>query len=121
MNVNPLDWHLTPVDPDLDFDPKHNQEVIDDVIKAGEIMAARKQKEAQDGARERASAISKYVKSVVDGKTNSGVNKFFGQQELARLRGTEILNRLTYSDLGEQMKQKLLNIKAQPISEYRYA
>ena len=105
--VNQLDWNLTPIDPDPDFDPLHNQKVIDEVLRAGELMAARKQREAEEGAKERTSAISRYVKSIAEGTTKSGVDKFFGTQELTRLRGKEILDRLSFSDLGEKMKRKL--------------
>lgn len=111
MKVDQLDWNLTPVNPDPDFSPENNKRVIEDVIQKGEIMAKRKQKEAEDGIRERNDAIASYLKDTVEGKTKSNVEKYFGSQELARLRGKEILNKLKYSDLGTKMKSKLLEIK----------
>ena len=108
--VDPIDWSLTPVNPDPNFSPEHNRQVIDNVIRNTALMAKRKEREAQDGTRERVSAITTYLKSLTSGKIKSDVVRYFGKQEMTRLRGTEILNRLKYTELGEDMKNKLKSI-----------
>lgn len=113
MNLNkvdPIDWGLTPIEPDPNFSPEHNRQVIDGVIRNSALMAKRKERESQEGTKERVSAITTYLKSLAYGKTQSDVVKYFGKQEIARLRGTEILNRLKYTDLGEKLKDKLKSI-----------
>ena len=108
--VNPIDWSLTPVNPDPNFNPEHNRRVIDEVVRKNQLNAKRKERESQEGTKERVSAITTYLKSLASGKTRSDVMRYFGKQEIARLRGTEILNRLKYTDLGEDMKNKLKSI-----------
>ncbi|MEK9207285.1 MAG: hypothetical protein AAB922_02305 [Patescibacteria group bacterium] len=108
--VNPIDWSLTPVDPDPNFDPEHNRRVIDEVVRKNRLVAKRKERESQEGTKERVNAITTYLKSLSSGRTKSDVVRYFGKQEIARLRGTEILNRLKYTDLGEEMKNKLKSI-----------
>ena len=102
MQISQDDWHLVPVDPDPDFDPAHNQRVVDETIRAGELMRTRKQYEFEQQVKERSSAIAKYLKTVGDGKTSSTISQYFGKQELARFRGKEIMDKLIYSDLGSE-------------------
>ena len=122
LKVDQSDWSFVPVEPNPDFDPKHNQEVIDSVIKANERLASRKERESEDGIKERSEILARYFKSVASGKTTSKLDKYLGEHELARLRGEQIIKKLRFSDLGEQLKQKLVKSakSAKLKSQYGY-
>lgn len=109
MKQVPLDkanWAYAPTEPDPDFDPIHNQRVIDETIRENDLMASRKSHEYREKVRERAEAVAKYIKGIDDGKTNASVLEYFGRQELSRLRGEELLDEVR-GKLGEELKKKL--------------
>lgn len=92
--ISPKDYHLVPVNPDPDFSPKHNQEVIDYTIRRSEEQWRKKQRDFNEKVKERASAIATYAESLKMGRTNSDVKKFFGPMELAYLKGYELMDKL---------------------------
>lgn len=92
--VDKADWGHVPVDPDPGFSAEHNQKVIDDTIRKADAMRKRKQKEFDEQARERTSALAQYLKDLDSGKTSSNAEKYFGRHHLAKLRGREILKEL---------------------------
>ena len=94
MKINPVDYHMVPVDPDADFDPKHNQEVIDWTIKQAEEEHRKRQREFGDKVKERAEAMSTYFESLKMGNAKSDVKQYFGEQHLAYLKGYEMIDKL---------------------------
>lgn len=94
MKIHPKDEKYVPVDADPDFDPEHNRRVIQSVIDDNERIARRKRRENEQGIRERANAVARYLKSLDMGKGESNLVKYFGKRELARLRGEDVLSRL---------------------------
>jgi hypothetical protein len=92
--VNPADYHMVPVDADPDFDPKHNQEVIDYTIKKSEELQRKKQREFGDKVKERTEAMSTYFESLKMGNTTSDYKKYFGKDYLAYLKGYELIDKL---------------------------
>ena len=79
--------------PDPNFNAKRNQEIIDGTIKKYEDDRAKKVKLWNENMRDRADAVAMFLKHVDNGKNNSVVN-YFGRQELARLRGEDIVTQL---------------------------
>jgi hypothetical protein len=92
--VNPADYHMVPVEPDADFDPKHNQEVIDYTIKKSEELQRKKQREFGDKVKERSEAMSTYFEALKMGNTTSDYKKYFGENYLAYLKGYELIDKL---------------------------
>lgn len=93
--IHPLDEKFTEIwGESPDFDPAHNRRVIDDSIKRYEAMRRKKEREFDEGNRERAQAASMYLKSLEQGKTSENVELYFGKRQLAYLRGEQIRNEL---------------------------
>jgi hypothetical protein len=92
--INKSDYRFVPVDADPNFDPKHNEDVIEKTIKATDEMMAKRHREAVDKVRERTTALSMFIKGVQKGGSTSNLNKYFGNKEIARLRGNEVRDRL---------------------------
>lgn len=99
------DWKYVPVDPEEGFSAEHNRRVVDRSIKKYEAMRAKKQKEFDGKARERASALASYLKSLDRGNT-SNVEKYFGRNYLAHLRGQEIMDYAKKKQAEEEAKAK---------------
>lgn len=93
MKIDPKDLKFVPVDPDPDFDPAHNKRVIADTIKASEKLRRKKQRDFEQGVKDRVWVMSKFKKSVEKGKTNS-IQEFLGRREIARLKGQSVLEYL---------------------------
>ena len=92
--VNRADWGYVGIDPDPGFDAKHNQKVIDEVIRENDLLRKRKEREFKDKSQERTSAVASYIKSVTKDKSNMTPADYFGRKQLAYLRGKEILEKL---------------------------
>ena len=92
--VDRADWGYVGLDPDLGFDARHNQRVVDEVIRETGITQKRKKREFERESKERTSAIASYVKSLVRDKSNTTPEQYFGKRHLAYLRGQEIIRRL---------------------------
>ena len=106
--ISPKDYKFVNVNPDPDFDPKHNQEVIDFTIKRSEELWRKKQREFGDAIKERSEAISTYVEALKMGNTNSDVNKFFGEQQIAYFKGHQLMENLKKKhQLGEKLTKKV--------------
>lgn len=94
MNINRKDWKYVPVDPDPEFNPKRNQELIDDIIRQTDVIAARKRQEFKDGLRERTEAATRYLEAVKLGNASDDVKSYFGKRQLAYLHGVEVMDKL---------------------------
>jgi hypothetical protein len=88
-------------DGDAGFSPERNKQVIASSIKKYEAMRAKKNKEYTESIRERADAVATYLKSRV-AEGNTSIEKYYGKQELTRLQGVSIMNKLKRNLLGQQ-------------------
>jgi hypothetical protein len=93
-NIHIKDWKYVPAEPDPDFDADRNRRIIARTIKKAEANRRRKQREHDEGVKERTDALATYIESLKQGKTQKGVEEYFGRKELARLRGKEIVERI---------------------------
>ena len=82
--------------PDPDFNATRNKSIIDKSIEKYELARAEKIKLWNEQMRDRADATAMFLKHVDKGKHNDIV-KYFGRQELARLRGEDIATQLKSS------------------------
>jgi hypothetical protein len=92
--ISKADYKFVPVNPDPDFDPEHNRQVIEYTIKRSEQLQRKKQREFNEKLKERTEAMSTYIESVNIGNTNSDVKRYFGQEQLAYLRGYDLMDKL---------------------------
>lgn len=92
--VDPKDYKFTPVDADADFDPEHNKQVIEGVIKKTEQEWKRRRKIYGGMLQERSEALSSFLKAREQGGKGSSAESYFGKRELARLRGEQVLKQL---------------------------
>jgi hypothetical protein len=90
--IDQIDWGLVPVDPEPNFDAERNRRIIQETIDINENQRKRREREFGSKLKARSEAVAQYVGDLADGKTSSSVEKYFGQRELARLRGEEIAN-----------------------------
>lgn len=109
MKISKQDWNLVPIEPDIDFDEEHNKKVIAETIRKNKLLAERKKREGDEKLKERSTALAQYLSDLNKGNTNSSATAYFGKQEVARLRGDEILSEIK-SRIGNVTRQK---IKAQ--------
>ena len=106
--IDKRDYKFVNVDPDADFDPKHNQDVIDFTIKRSEELWRKKQRDFGDKIKERAEAVSTYVEALKMGNTNSDVKKFFGEEQLAYFKGHELMSELKKKYMvGEKLTKRV--------------
>lgn len=79
--------------PDPDFSPEHNEAVMARSIARAEKHRLDMQKLQTEGIRERASALTSYIRYLDRGgqKTAEG---YFGRKELARLQGKKVIQTL---------------------------
>ena len=92
--LDPRDYKYAPVDADEDFDPKHNEWVVEETIRKYERERARRQKEFGEGVGDRSSALASYLTARSQGQRSSNIKKYFNSKDLARLRGEELLPKL---------------------------
>lgn len=122
--IAPQDLKYVSVDPDPDFDPAHNIAVIEKTIKDNEKLVKARNKQAEEGAKERINATAIYLRSINQGGKTTNHEKFFGKKYLAYLRGKEIMEGLKQQmmlqgrnnaffdiKLSENAKNKLKNLK----------
>lgn len=88
--IDPTDWNYVPTDPSPNFSEKRNKRIIAETIEDNEKLRKKREKEYGSKIRERSEAMARYLDDVVKGKTSSDVDKYFGNKELAKLRGEEI-------------------------------
>lgn len=80
-------------DGDPGFSPERNKAIIEKTIRKHELNILQKKKDYIEAVRERADAVATYLKSLANGKEHS-VERYFGRQELTRLRGQQIVQKL---------------------------
>lgn len=80
-------------DADQTFVERHNNAVIDEVIKKYDAQQREKLRIAVENYGERADAVVHYLKAIDRGK-EPNVNRYFGRKYLAYLRGEEIRKEL---------------------------
>lgn len=96
------DWGYAPLDPDPDFDAKHNQRVIDEVMRKNELLFKKKKRAQTQGIKERSSAIASYVLSIEKDKSNTSPESYFGKKHLGYLRGREIIDIMKNAKKNQQ-------------------
>ena len=92
--IQPQDLKYVRVDPDPNFDPKHNEAVIEKAIKDNEKLVKARNRESLEGVKERHNALAIYLKSLNQGGKATNYEKFFGKKYLAYLRGKEIVEKI---------------------------
>ena len=97
--IAPQDLKYVSVDPDPNFDPLHNMAVIEKTIKYNEQLVRVRNKQAEEGAKERINATATFLRSISQGGKSTDRGKFFGKKYLAYLRGKEVM---------EQIKGKMM-------------
>ena len=107
--ISPADYASMEQHPygDPNFDEAKNKKVIADSIKRYEANRRSKKREYQESIRYRSQAAAKYLESVKQGK-GGDIKKYFGNEELARLRGQEVLNALKMNpEIVKKLKERL--------------
>jgi hypothetical protein len=79
--------------PDEGFSPQRNRQVIENSIKKYEAKRAERMKAFREGISERAEAVTSFWHHVNQGKHND-IDRYFGPQMLAKLRGADIIDEL---------------------------
>jgi len=79
--------------PAPDFSAERNAKVIASSIARAEAHRLQMRKEQHEGLRERASALTSYIKYLDHGGVQTA-DKYFGRKELARLQGAKTIQRL---------------------------
>jgi hypothetical protein len=79
---------------DKDFNPKKNQEVIEATIKKTDDLKRKRDAEYREAIAERSDAAVSYLFSRKGAQSRQSVEKYFGKEELARLRAEDILTKL---------------------------
>src|SRR4030042_1585349 len=91
MDIAKADWKFVKVDPDPDFDPRHNRRVMDEVIKESEVLSRKRKREFQEGLGERANALGQFISAVNLGGKSEAAEKYFGKTFLNHLKGKDKL------------------------------
>src|SRR3990167_9236330 len=92
--ISPQDLKYVSVDPSLDFDPLHNIAVIEKTIKDNEKLVKGRNRESEEGVKERINATAIYLRSINQGGKSTNKDKFFGKRYLAYLRGKEVMDNI---------------------------
>ena len=85
--IAPQDLKYVKVDPDPDFDPQHNKRVIEKTIKDNQELVRKRNRDALEGVKERNNALATYLRSINQGGKTTDYKKFFGKDNLRRLKG----------------------------------
>lgn len=101
-DIAKVDWDMVPVEPDEDFDAEENQKTIQSIIRDTNKLRAKKKREWRDKARERTSAVARYVKS----DTDKNPKKYFGKKFLTYLRGREIIDEIKDAKKKQERKDR---------------
>ena len=62
--IEPQDLKYVKVDPDADFDPKRNEEIIENTIKWTDRIKRERDRQALEGIKERVDAAGTYIKGI---------------------------------------------------------
>lgn len=106
MKIDPVhfkDWKHVGVEPDANFSPEHNLEVIERTIREAEKQRRMQRRKFKAGLDERAEALAQYLKSVEQGGKSSNVTEYFGRKYKGYLAGKTALERIKdgLTSLGE--------------------
>ena len=101
--ISQKDWKYVGVEPDANFSPEHNLEVIERTIREAEAMRRTKKREFKEGLAERSEALAKYLSSIEQGGKATGVSEYFGRKYKGYLAGKYAIERLKdgLTSLGE--------------------
>ena len=111
--IAPSDYSFMQENPygDPNFDADRNKKVIADSIKHYEANRRRKSREHREDIRYRSEAVAKYFESVKQGK-GGDIKKYFGKEELLRLRGQEVINHLKMNPaIVKKLKKRLATVR----------
>jgi hypothetical protein len=90
--IQPKDLKYVSVDPDPNFDPEHNQRVIEQTIRDNDKLVKSRIGVFDEKAKERTNAVATYLRSISQGGKSTDREKFFGKKYLAYLRGQEVMD-----------------------------
>lgn len=90
-HIQPNDIKYVSVDGDPDFSIEHNNQVIKRTLERTEKVKRQKQREYEEGIKERAWAAGEFIKSLNKGQGDSSIEKYFGKEYLKKLQGEKIL------------------------------
>ena len=85
--IAPQDLKYVRVGPDPDFDPQHNEVVIEKTIKDNQELVRKRNRDSLEGVKERNNALATYLRSINQGGKTTDYKKFFGKDNLRRLKG----------------------------------
>lgn len=91
--VERSDWQFVKAQPDADFDPERNKQIIENSIKKYEANRRKKMAEHSDGVEERAKALAFYMQHKGRVGSESEMTKYFGKSYMDYLKGN-ILKRI---------------------------
>lgn len=114
--IAPQDLRYVRVNPDPNFDPERNRQVIEKTIKETDRLIRQKRREALGKTGERIQAVKTYVQGLSEGQRSTDREKFFGRKHLAYLRGQEIMEKIK-GELILQGRDKLFVIKPSEASK----
>ena len=80
-------------DGDKGFSPEYNKMVIDRTMRKAALNRKKKNDAYVESIRERSDAVVTYLKHIDTGKSTP-VERYFSREELARLRGQKILEKI---------------------------
>lgn len=89
MKLHRKDWKFVPAEPDPDFNEEQARMVIKWTIDETDRLQAQKQKEFDNGLKERTDAVARFIERVKQGAGESDVKSYFGQKLLEHLSGKE--------------------------------
>ena len=115
--ISPEDYEFMEQNPygDPNFNPDHNKAVIASTIEKGKRYWRIKKKEYEEKTKERAVAVTAYLKNITQGGGVTNITNYFGKREMARLRGEEIVSQLK---ANPELVEKLKNLhKGQKVSK----
>ena len=89
-HVKPADFDKVSVDGDPNFDLERHNKLIEETIKHNERISRDKKREYDEGIKERAWAVTKYIENLKSGGGETNTEKYFGRNYINYLKGQEI-------------------------------
>lgn len=112
--ISQSDYAYVPVDADANFSAEHNRKVIQETIDEANRLRAKKMRNHVTEVKGRTSAIAQYFNDLAQGRTESNINKYFGKNELNKLRGVEVGNKTNENKIGEELRKRVINKSKHP-------
>lgn len=94
--------------PDIGFNPARNKAIIEGTIRKNDLKRRKKIDAYVDTVRERSEAVVSYLFSRKGAQGGNSVERYFGKQVLAYLRGQKIVEEMAY--LQEKQIKRLKEI-----------